>query len=346
MKSLNTRHLRILEYLQKNSNKSSTEIIKFLIGVSRATVNRDLVFLIQEKKIYKTGEGNNTRYFIAKSYSYTRPYSLDYFYKGPGDRNAKTEYNPLITRDLVQIDIFTDQEVEELRYLTQTYTQNMRKLDKKTLEREYERIIIEMSWMSSRIEGNTYSLIDTEFLLTQNKVPDRHTRKETQMILNHKEAILYIRKYKSAFKNISVKAILKVHKILIKNLEIKGIRKTPVGITGTLYKPLVGRTNLKNELANIVVLLQKKRSVYDKALLANLLLAYLQPFIDGNKRTSRIISNAILMSNNYPPLSLLTLDEGEYRRAMLLFYEQNNLSLFKKIFMEQYRFAVEDYFLA
>jgi Fic family protein len=79
-------------------------------------------------------------------------------------------------------------------------------------------------------------------------------------------------------------------------------------------------------------------------LLALVLLSYIQAFSDGNKRTARIISNAILINNKYCPLSFRTVDSIDYKKAMLIFYEQNNISAFKKIFIDQFEFAVNTYF--
>jgi Fic family protein len=87
-----------------------------------------------------------------------------------------------------------------------------------------------------------------------------------------------------------------------------------------------------------------KDNIFEKALLILLLISYIQPFVDGNKRTARIVSNAILINYNYCPISFRTVDSLEYKKAMLLFYEQNNISNFKKIFIDQYKFAVNSYF--
>jgi Fic family protein len=91
-------------------------------------------------------------------------------------------------------------------------------------------------------------------------------------------------------------------------------------------------------------LINSKQNVFEKALLALVLISYIQPFEDGNKRTARIISNAILMNGKYCPISFRTLDSLDYKKAMLVFYEQNNISAFKQIFIEQFDFAVNTYF--
>jgi hypothetical protein len=90
--------------------------------------------------------------------------------------------------------------------------------------------------------------------------------------------------------------------------------------------------------------INNKKNVFEKALLALVLISYIQPFSDGNKRTARIISNAILIQYHYCPLSFRTIDSIDYKKAMLIFYEQTNISPFKKIFINQFEFAVNTYF--
>ena len=87
-----------------------------------------------------------------------------------------------------------------------------------------------------------------------------------------------------------------------------------------------------------------KSNVFEKALLTLVLLSYIQAFTDGNKRTARITSNAVLIANGYCPLSFRSVDSIDYKKAMLIFYEQNNIYAFKQIFIQQYRFAVKEYF--
>jgi Fic family protein len=91
-------------------------------------------------------------------------------------------------------------------------------------------------------------------------------------------------------------------------------------------------------------LINLKGSVFEKSLLALVLLSYIQAFVDGNKRTARIVSNAILIAHGYCPISFRTVDSIEYKKAMLIFYEQNNISAFKEIFIDQFEFAVNTYF--
>lgn len=124
----------------------------------------------------------------------------------------------------------------------------------------------------------------------------------------------------------------------------RNLRKRRVGISGTNYKPLDNEFQILEALRNTCELINRKESIFEKALLALVLISYIHPFMDGNKRTARIVSNAILMSYDYCPLSFRTVDSIEYKKAMLLFYEQNNISNFKDIFINQFEFAVRTYF--
>lgn len=101
---------------------------------------------------------------------------------------------------------------------------------------------------------------------------------------------------------------------------------------------------IREAMSDTCQLINSKSSVFEKALLALVLLSYIQAFSDGNKRTARITSNAILIANGYCPLSFRSVDSYDYKKAMLIFYEQNSIYAIKQIFIEQYEFAVREYF--
>lgn len=136
-----------------------------------------------------------------------------------------------------------------------------------------------------------------------------------------------------------------IHSILTKELEVdRNIRHRRVGITGTNYRPLDNEFQIREALEDTCTLVNGKDNVFEKALLTLVLLSYIQAFVDGNKRTARITSNAILIANGYCPIPFRTVDSIDYKKAMLMFYEQNNIAAFKKIFIEQFLFAVKTYF--
>jgi Fic family protein len=131
----------------------------------------------------------------------------------------------------------------------------------------------------------------------------------------------------------------------VDGLEVtKNLRKTLVGITGTKYRPLDNEFQIREALEKTCTLVNDTENPFEKAVMLMLLIAYIQPFVDGNKRTSRLSGNAILQSFDSCPLSYRSMDEIEYKKAILLFYEQNNISYFKELFLKQFEFAVENYF--
>ena len=123
-----------------------------------------------------------------------------------------------------------------------------------------------------------------------------------------------------------------------------GLRQKPVGIVGTNYQPLSNQLQIRDAMENLVDCINNSDYTIEKALIAVLMISYIQPFEDGNKRTGRILANAILFANNYCPISYRSVSEIEYKKAVVIFYEMNSLDYFKRLFIEQYKFAVEKYF--
>lgn len=165
------------------------------------------------------------------------------------------------------------------------------------------------------------------------------------MILNHKKALDYIGSNKADFQKISVTKIENIHSLIVDDLNVtKNLRKTLVGITGTNYKPLDNEFKIREVLEKACWKVNETKNIFEKAVTLILLIAYIQPFVDGNKRTSRLSGNAILQSFDSCSLSYRSMDDVEYKKAVLLFYEQNNISYFKELFLKQFEFAVENYF--
>ncbi len=128
--------------------------------------------------------------------------------------------------------------------------------------------------------------------------------------------------------------IVDLHGILVQDLGIdRNIRKWKVGISGSNYLPLDNDFQIREALEEMVVLINNESNVISKSLLALVLISYIQPFADGNKRTARMISNAILMHHLYRPLSYRTVDAMDYKKVMLVFYEKNNISPMKSLFI-------------
>jgi len=338
----------ILVFLKANPSISSKEIYDGLeIEIGYATVKRILSKLVEENLISTVGRGRGRKYLISPDYNLFYPIDLNsYFEKEIDEREILYSFNlNLIKNTLNHVNIFTDDELQKLHGLQKEYEENILSLSEVEYNNELERLAIDLSWKSSQIEGNTYSLLETERLLKEKETASGKSKDDAIMLLNHKEAIDFIVNEKSYVSPLTIARIEDIHSLLIKDLGIeRNVRKRRVGISGTNYKPLDNEYQIKEALIDMCDLVNSKKNVFDKALLALVLLSYIQAFGDGNKRTARIVSNAILISNGYCPISFRTIDSIEYKKAMLLFYEQNNITAFKHIFITQFEFAVNTYF--
>jgi Fic family protein len=275
------------------------------------------------------------------------PLNIDtYFEKETDERIVQTDFNfELINDILPKVELFTPQEKEQLDALQAHFTHNIEDITPSEYRKEMERLGIDLSWKSSQIEGNTYSLLETEKLLKEKQTAQGKTKEEAVMLLNHKDALNYILEEPEYLKELSVRRIEELHTLLVKELDVdKGIRRRRIGVTGTNYRPLDNEFQIREALEDSCQLINGKENVFEKALLALVLISYIQAFSDGNKRTARMTSNAILIANRYCPISFRTVDSVDYKKAMLIFYEQNNISAFKKIFIDQFAFAVGTYF--
>ncbi|MCX6317645.1 MAG: Fic family protein [Bacteroidetes bacterium] len=338
---------RILSYLTKNPGSSSRAVHEYLHNeVSYATVKRLLTKLEQENLIFSEGNGKATRYRVSPTSNLLAPFDMEaYFKKEIDERDIKEQFNFELIPMLAEIDLFTNAEQKKLDDLQSRFVSNISKLDETTYKKEMERLAIDLSWKSSQIEGNTYSLLETERLLTKKETAAGKPQSDAIMLLNHKEAINFILKNKDYVSPLSVHGIEDIHSILIEDLGIdRNIRQRRVGISGTNYRPLDNEHQIREALSAMCELVNSKPSVFEKALLALVLLSYIQAFVDGNKRTARIISNAVLVANNHCPISFRTVDPVEYKKAMLVFYEQHNITPVKDVFIAQYQFAVDTYF--
>jgi len=341
------RQQRILAFIKNHQKTSSSDILSFLKDeIDRKTLQRDLKELLKEKIISRNGNGRGVLYFIAIQNRILEEVNIEQYFAIPYlKREIKESFNFEIFNILSE-DIFTADEKDNLEKLQREFVRNFSKYDSQTLiNKEFERIMIEFSWKSSAIEGNTYSLLGTEALIKNNIVGKGKTKEETQMILNHKDAFNEAIQNRDRLKKLHCADIEYIHSVLTKKLGIsKNIRKGTVGITGTKYKPLDNSHQIKEVMEGMVNLINKKESFFEKAFLVLILIAYIQIFEDGNKRTSRMISNAILLAYNSIPLSYRIVDIEEYKKAVILFYEINNISYFKQIFIAQFEDAVNNYF--
>jgi len=338
--------LQIIDSLEKASNQKILEKVSANFDkASRVTVVRDLNALLKNKAIRKTGMGRAVSY-VSNIPLVNRDFdAYVYFLRNPDEREIKKEKLDFTNKSLFN-DVLNASEEKEIRDLTENFKKRFASYSASQIKKELERITIEFSWKSSRIEGNTYTLLDTERLIRDHEEAKGKTHEETVMILNHKKALEYVWKYPKDFQQISVRKIENLHTLVSSDLTIaKGLRKRGVGIIGTAYKPFDNIFQIKESLESLCESVNSIENPFVKALVTTAGVSYIQPFEDGNKRTARLIGNALLISNGYCPLSYRSADEVEYKKAIILFYEQHSLVMFKKMFAEQYKFAVGNYFL-
>ena len=209
------------------------------------------------------------------------------------------------------------------------------------------RLLIDLSWNSSRLEGNTYSLLDTERLIAVGEPADNKSATEAQMILNHKEAIEFIVKSADEI-GFNRYTVLNLHALLSNNLlpdpAAPGrLRRFGVGISNSVYTPL-SIPQLIEEMFELV--LEKAGAInnpFEQAFFIMVHLPYLQPFEDVNKRVSRLAANIPLNRHNLIPLSFIDVPRDLYISGLLGVYELNRIELLKDVFLWAYERSAARY---
>ncbi|MBU0647930.1 Fic family protein [Patescibacteria group bacterium] len=349
MRKLSKRQQDILDLIRRSqglSNRKIREEVSKKYGeVSRVTVVRDMELLLRAGLVEKKGQGRSLVYVEKITIPLLEYVAVDDYFRQEQDQR-QVKYERFNWESIGWMGgVFDQRELKNLADLNKEYQLKVKKMSKAAWKKELGRWLIELAWKSSQIEGNTYSLLDTEVLIKEKKEAAGHSREEAIMILNHKKALEYILGNRSKFKILRLRQIEDVHRMLVKDLGVAaGLRQKIVRVVGTNYRPLDNVYQIKEAMEKMVKKINKLSDPFSKSLLAIMFLSYIQPFEDGNKRTSRLVGNAVLLANGLCPLSLRTIDEVEYKKAMILFYEQNSVRYFKELFMEQFGWAVKNYF--
>lgn len=313
--------------------------------VTERTLQRDLNELIEQGFVERRGEARAVSYSVADSGKINLALSenqLETIFSEESREALSYDFDRLAILGVSPL--FTSEEVKELDGFNETFQKKLETASVDIIRRERERITIELSWKSSQFEGNTYSLLETETLLKEGIPAKGKTQEETTMVINHKKALDFSEEHREEFAgNLQIQTIIELHKLLAEGLFDSGLRERLVGITGSVYRPLDNKFQIEDELRHLCDVINVKQDVYEKALLAFTYICYLQPFNDGNKRTGRILANAILYAHDSFPLSLRAVDANTYKLAILAFYELGTLGNAKKVFIGQAKFAAENY---
>jgi len=201
-----------------------------------------------------------------------------------------------------------------------------------------EQLLIDLSWSSSHLEGNRYTLLDTEELFKSGAAA---TDSDAVMLLNHKAAIEFLVDAVPT-QGLSAGLVRNLHAVLMQDLladvaSLGAIREKVVNISGTTYVPTQVPAVLKEMFERIVSTTRLIKNPLEAAFFLWVNLAYLQPFEDGNKRVSRLAANVPLMLYNQAPLSFLDVDREDYALAMMGVYECRDVSMAVDLFDWTYR---------
>jgi hypothetical protein len=209
------------------------------------------------------------------------------------------------------------------------------------------RLLIDLSWSSSRLEGNTYSLLDTRELIERGTVAAGKDAKETQMILNHKAAIELLVDPADEV-GINRFTIANLHALLSDNLledpqNTGRLRTTPVAIAASTYVPTAIPQLIEEMFARLLETCSAIRDPFEQSFFLMVHITYLQPFVAVNKRTSRLASNIPLIRRNLVPLSFLDVPEQTYIEGLIGIYELNRIELLRDVYVWAYERSVRQY---
>lgn len=210
-----------------------------------------------------------------------------------------------------------------------------------------DRLLIDLSWNSSRLEGNTYSLLETELLLARGENADGRNDEETQMILNHKAAIEMLAEQAGEI-GFNRYTICNLHALLSDNLlpdpaACGRLRSRPVLIGGTVFHPLEVPQRIEACFMEILTKAEAIIDPFEQAFFAMVHLPYLQPFEDVNKRVSRLSANISLVRYNLCPLSFIDVPQDDYISGLIGVYELNRIDLLRDVFVWAYRRSASRY---
>ena len=209
------------------------------------------------------------------------------------------------------------------------------------------RLLIDLSWASSQLEGNTYSRLDTARLIEFGQVAEGKDALETQMILNHKQAIEFL-VHAPEIATVSPDTIVALHALLSDGLMPEPamcgrIRRRAVEIGGSVYLPVALPQRLEELFGIVVSMAAEIADPFEQAFFLMVHLPYLQPFEDVNKRVSRLAANIPFIRHNLCPLSFIDVPQQAYVDAMIGVYELNRLELLRDVFVWAYERSCQQY---
>jgi len=361
----NPKKLAVLSALKKLEKKVKTVQLQELMTAlgdqfSERSVRRWLAEGVVEGQVEKIGQKRATGYrtveqnkIIASSLSDEKQFS----FTPQADAVLEKIKKPVLQRQSV---IYNKSWIDSYRpnhtfYLTLDQRNALKAIERPesdatpagTYARKiYDRLLVELSYNSSRLEGNTYSFGETEKLLLEGIDSSGKLDAEKVMILNHKEAIRYL--VDNAEKlEINFNAICTLHYLLsdglVSSKESGKIRDNSVRIGSSVYLPMDGQVRLTEQLNHICYLAEKINDPHEQSFFLLLHIAYLQAFIDVNKRTSRLAANIPLILHNLHPIAFNKIAKDDYISAMIAVYELNDVRALAELYTFSCLYTAREY---
>ncbi|MDF1655427.1 MAG: Fic family protein [Coxiellaceae bacterium] len=354
-----TAEKQILISLSKHSQPLSLkELENMHPEINRRKIQRCLKKLIDQKQVAGIGHGRARRFKALTAIDDEDTFSSDIPLSSDSLEILNYIDQPLAARTPTgyQRELLEDYQPNKTWYLSSNLRQRLHDLGS-TNETDLPagtygrdilgRFLVDLSWASSHLEGNTYSKLDTKKLIEQGQAAKGKGLFETQMILNHKAAIELLVENASDI-DFNRYTLLNLHSLLSENLlsntaDEGRIRLHAVEIGKSVYRPLPASTQLDDYFDLILEKAAKISDPFEQAFFVMVHIPYLQPFIDINKRTSRLAANISLLKSHLCPLSFLHVSENAYTRAILGVYEMGRLELLRDLFVWAYERSVQEY---
>lgn len=336
-------------------------------GVARRTAQRWISQLLRQGQLWAQGEGRARRYFSAQApnspmaqRSASKPTAWEGLIPLSPDSRDILAYigQPLLARKPVgyQADFLDSYRPNASWYLSEPLRRQLHRMGRTAQMNEpagtysraiLGRLLIDLSWASSHLEGNTYSRLDTRELIEHGLVARGKDAIETQMILNHKAAIeLMVENIASA--GFDRFTLMNLHSALAENLlpnpaDEGRIRQHAVDIGMSAYRPLSIPAQIEAALDTLLDKASRIGDPFEQSFFMMVHLPYLQPFADVNKRTSRLAANLPLFRANLCPLTFVDVPEQAYSSAILGVYEMARVELLRDLFVWAYERSTQEY---
>ena len=349
------------ESIQRNPGLTLAELLVRHAQVARRTAQRLIGQMINAGQITARGEGRARRYYpIDTAAVAAQTDRFPDFIPLSADSRDVLAYidRPLEARNPVgyQREFLDSYQPNKTWYLSEPLRRQLHKTGRTpqmdaaagTYSRAIlNRLLIDLSWASSHLEGNTYSRLDTRELIEHGKAARGKAAIETQMILNHKAAIELLVEgiEKAAFNRYT---LMNLHGALAENLlpnpaDEGRIRQHAVDIGKSVYRPLSMPQQIEDLLELLLGMANRISDPFEQSFFMMVHLPYLQPFADINKRTSRLAANLPLFRANLCPLTFVDVPEHAYSRAVLGVYEMTRVELLRDVYVWAYERSTQEY---